>query len=142
MFQFLAESGHIPRSEELRAASEIFYNNQSLLVFGKFGVGKTYFVKRLLQICSQDGAVSPSETIVWLDFDNFTDSLHDACLELMVDFEKGQEPYDLVMNVLKAQPDLVILDGFSCTHEVGREYWTLCQNFQKELYFKLIVINN
>lgn len=55
---------------------------------------------------------------------------------------KERQPYDLVTDFLKAQPDFVIVDGFSFTHELGLKYLTLCQDFQKEFYFKLIVITD
>ncbi|OXA61351.1 uncharacterized protein LOC118436052 [Folsomia candida] len=136
------EPGHISRLKEIAAASEIFYDNQSLLVYGEIGVGKTYFVKRLLKIAFHDSTlIGPKDIIVWLDFTNFLNSLEETCLNLGIDM-KERQPYDLVTDFLKAQPDFVIVDGFSFTHELGLKYLTLCQDFQKEFYFKLIVITD
>ncbi|XP_021965057.2 uncharacterized protein LOC110860321 [Folsomia candida] len=135
------EPGHIPRLKEILTASEIFYDNQSLLVYGEIGIGKTYFVKRLLNIYFQGAPESPREITIWLDFQNFSSSLAETCDNLDISFG-GIQPYDLVIKLLNSQPDFLILDGFSLANELWEEYFTLCQKFQKEYYYKMIVITD
>ncbi|OXA48766.1 hypothetical protein Fcan01_16632 [Folsomia candida] len=133
------EPDHIPRPAEMLAASEIFYDNQSLLVYGEIGVGKTYFVKRLLNIYLDVMPDSPRKITLWIDFNNFSSSLLEICTKLGISCE-GRRTYDLVITLINSQPDFVVLDGFSLAHKACGKYFAYCQKFQKEYYYKLIVI--
>lgn len=138
-FRYNAEPDHIPRPAEMLAASEIFYDNQSLLVYGEIGVGKTYFVKRLLNIYLDVMPDSPRKITLWIDFNNFSSSLLEICTKLGISCE-GRRTYDLVITLINSQPDFVVLDGFSLAHKACGKYFAYCQKFQKEYYYKLIVI--